>query len=56
MGSVVKDCAIITANFHYKGSVIGKIGLIAPKRMDYDKAYSVISYIQSKINSIINGS
>ena len=56
MGSVVKDCAIITANFHYKGSVIGKIGLIAPKRMDYDKAYSVISYIQSKINSIINDS
>jgi len=56
MGSVVKDCAIITANFHYKGSVVGKIGIIAPKRMDYDKAYSVISYIQSKINSIINDS
>jgi len=56
MGSVVKDCAIITANFHYRGSVVGKIGLIAPKRMDYDKAYSVISYIQSKINSIINDS
>lgn len=56
MGSVVKDCAIITANFHYKGTVVGKIGIIAPKRMDYDKAYSVISYIQSKINSIINDS
>ena len=56
MGSVVKDCAIITADFHYKGSVVGKIGIIAPKRMDYDKAYSVISYIQSKINSIINDS
>ncbi len=56
MDSVVKDCAIITANFHYKGSVVGKIGIIAPKRMDYDKAYSVISYIQSKINSIINDS
>lgn len=56
MGSVVKDCAIITANFHYKGSVVGKIGIIAPKRMNYDKAYSVISYIQAKINSIINDS
>jgi len=54
MGSVVKDCAIITANFHYKGLVVGKIGIIAPKRMNYDKAYSVISYIQAKINSIIN--
>lgn len=53
MGEVAKDVAIISADIHYEGAIIGKIGIIAPKRMDYNKAYSVINYIQSQINSII---
>lgn len=56
MGDVIKDCSIITANFRYKGNVVGKIGIIAPKRMDYDKAYSAISYIQAHINALMNDS
>lgn len=54
MGEVAKDVAIISADINYNGNVIGKIGIIAPKRMDYNKAYSVVNYIQSQINSIIN--
>lgn len=53
MGEVIKDCSIITANFRYKGNVVGKIGIIAPKRMDYDKAYAAISYIQAHINALM---
>ncbi len=56
MGEVAKDVAIVTANIHYDGAVIGKIGIIAPKRMDYKKACSVVHYIQSQINAIINDS
>lgn len=54
MGEVAKDVAIISADIHYDGAIIGKIGIIAPKRMDYNKAYSVINYIQTQINTIIN--
>lgn len=56
MGEVAKDVAIISADIHYEGAIIGKIGIIAPKRMDYNKACSVVNYIQSQINSIINDS
>lgn len=54
MGEAVKDVAIISADINYDGEVIGKIGIIAPKRMDYNKAYSVVNYMQRHINSIIN--
>ncbi len=56
MGEVAKDVAIISADIHFEGAIIGKIGIIAPKRMDYNKACSVVNYIQSQINSIINDS
>lgn len=56
MGEVAKDVAIISADIHYEGAIIGKIGIIAPKRMDYNKAYSVLNFIQTQINSIINDS
>lgn len=56
MGEVAKDVAMISADIHYEGAVIGKIGIIAPKRMDYNKACAVVNYIQSQINSIINDS
>lgn len=54
MGMVIKDVAIISADINYEGSVIGKIGIIAPKRMDYKKAYSVVNYIQMQINNLIS--
>ena len=54
MGEVAKDVSIISANLNYDGSVIGKIGIIAPRRMDYNKAFTIVSFIQSQINSIIN--
>lgn len=54
MGEVAKDVSIISANLNYDGSVVGKIGIIAPRRMDYKKACTVVSFIQSQINTIIN--
>ncbi|MDO4710477.1 MAG: heat-inducible transcriptional repressor HrcA [Peptostreptococcaceae bacterium] len=56
MGEVAKDVAMISADIHYEGAIIGKIGIIAPKRMDYNKACAVVNYIRSQINSIINES
>lgn len=56
MGEVAKDVAMISADIHYQGAIIGKIGIIAPKRMDYNRACAVVNYIQTQINSIINDS
>ena len=56
MGDVAKDVSIISANLNYDGAIIGKIGIIAPRRMDYNKACAIVSFIQSQINTILNDS
>ena len=56
MDSVLRDCSIITANFINDGVPIGKVGIIGPKRMDYQRAYSVMSYLQKHINRLLNDS
>lgn len=56
MGSIMKDCSIITADYIKDGLTIGKVGIIGPKRMDYQRAYNIMSYLQSEINRLLNDS
>lgn len=56
MEGIMKDCSIITANYYHKNSLLGKIGIIGPKRMDYQNLCSIISYVQKRINDILNDS
>lgn len=56
MGDIAKEVSIISANLNYEGAIIGKIGIIAPIRMDYNKAGAIVSFIQSQINTILNDS
>lgn len=56
MDDVLSNCSIITAKYQHNGKTIGKLGIIGPKRMDYDKAYSVMNYITKKLNKLMNDS
>lgn len=56
MGSIMKDCSIITADYVKNGSAIGKVGIIGPKRMDYQRAYGIMNYLQTEINRLLNDS
>lgn len=56
MEGIMKDCSIITANYYHKDTLLGKIGIIGPKRMDYQNLCSIISYVQKRINNILNDS
>ncbi len=51
---VLGSCSIITTEWEYKGKIVGKLGIIGPKRMDYDRAYSVMNYITKRINKLMN--
>ncbi len=51
---VLGSCSIITTEYEYKGKTIGKLGIIGPKRMDYDRAYSVMNYITKRLNKLMN--
>jgi len=33
----LKECSLITTSYHIRGEKVGAIGIIGPKRMDYDK-------------------
>lgn len=45
----LKECSLITTSYHIKGEKVGAIGIIGPKRMDYDKT---VLNLRSLINSV----
>lgn len=49
---LLKDYAVITAKYEKNNSVLGQFGVIGPKRMDYEKVYSAIYFIQHYMNEL----
>lgn len=49
----LRDCSLITATYKYNGKLIGKIGVIGPTRMDYQKVISSVKSISEAMNEII---
>lgn len=46
-------CAIVTAKYMVNGKEVGQAGVIGPERMDYAKVMSVLKYVGSTLDSII---
>ncbi|MBO4785215.1 MAG: heat-inducible transcription repressor HrcA [Lachnospiraceae bacterium] len=46
----MKDCSIVTANYEFGDGMRGMIGIIGPKRMDYDKVVGTIKTIKSQLD------
>ena len=51
----LKDCSIVKTEYKI-ANTIGKIGIIAPTRMDYAKAVSILNEIIKNINDVLKGS
>jgi heat-inducible transcriptional repressor len=47
---LMQDCSLITATYHINGKFVGKLGVIGPTRMKYDKVTSVIEYITDNLS------
>ena len=47
----MKDCSLITANYELGGGMTGVIGVIGPKRMDYEKVMKTISDIKVQLDN-----
>lgn len=47
----MKDCSLITANYELGDGMTGVIGVIGPKRMDYEKVMKTISDIKGQLSS-----
>lgn len=47
----MKDCSIVTANYVLGDGLRGTIGIVGPKRMDYDKVVSTLRSLVSQLET-----
>ncbi|MCL2253667.1 MAG: heat-inducible transcriptional repressor HrcA [Lachnospiraceae bacterium] len=48
----MKDCSIVTATYELEEGMRGTIGIIGPKRMDYDKVVGVLKSLKSQLEDL----
>ncbi|MBQ9030998.1 MAG: heat-inducible transcription repressor HrcA [Parasporobacterium sp.] len=48
--SSMKDCSMITATYEFEKGVYGKIGIIGPKRMDYEKVVDALNDVTDSLD------
>lgn len=48
----MKDCSVVTATYELGEGMKGTIGIIGPKRMDYDKVIGTLRTIQSQLDEL----
>lgn len=46
----MKDCSVVTATYELEDGVQGTIGIVGPKRMDYDKVVSVLKNVMAQLD------
>ncbi|MBO4652663.1 MAG: heat-inducible transcription repressor HrcA [Lachnospiraceae bacterium] len=47
-----KECSVVTATYHIEEGVYGKIGIIGPRRMDYEKVVGTLKRLMSELDQI----
>ena len=48
--SSMRDCSVVTATYEFEKGVYGKIGIIGPKRMDYEKVLDALNDVTGKLD------
>lgn len=48
--STMKDCSVVTATYELEEGMQGTIGIIGPKRMDYEKVISTLKTLRSQLD------
>ena len=47
----MNDCSMVTANYDFGGGLSGTIGIVGPKRMDYDKVLGTLRSVMSQLEA-----
>ena len=50
----MKDCSIVTATYELEEGMKGTIGIIGPKRMDYDKVVGTLKTLMHQLDDLYN--
>ena len=48
----MKDCSVVTATYELGDGMKGTIGIVGPKRMDYDKVVGTLRTIQTQLDEL----
>lgn len=48
----MEDCSVVTATYELGGGMKGTIGIVGPKRMDYDKVVGTLRTIQTQLDEL----
>ena len=48
----MRDCSVVTATYELGGGLKGTIGIVGPKRMDYDKVVGTLRTIQTQLDEL----
>ena len=52
----MKECSVVTATYEIEEGVYGKVGIIGPKRMDYQKVVSTLQSLMVQLDDIFKKS
>ena len=52
----MKDCSVVTATYELQDGMRGTVGIIGPKRMDYEKVVEKLKTIQSQLDDVFKKS
>lgn len=50
----MKDCSVVTATYELGEGVKGTIGIIGPKRMDYENVMSNLKNLKAQLDGILD--
>jgi len=50
----IQDCSLITATYSIDGQLIGKIGVLGPTRMEYDRVVSTVLFMSKVLSEVLN--
>lgn len=48
----MKDCSVVTATYELEEGIHGTIGIIGPKRMDYDKVVGTLKTLMNQLDTL----
>lgn len=48
----MKDCSVVTATYEIEEGIFGRIGIIGPKRMDYEKVVGTLQTLKTELDEL----
>ncbi|RPJ04620.1 MAG: heat-inducible transcription repressor HrcA [Deltaproteobacteria bacterium] len=52
----METCSLVTSTYGYRGEVLGALGVIGPRRMNYSKVIPLVDYTARLLTEILEGS